>query len=588
MLLLGQFNYGKAGILDRTHTRLFTFRTLRQLLRDAGFRIKEVRGVPAPFPRCSATGVLGTAALRLNQALIGSARRCSRTRSSSSRTARRVCGSCSRTRGRAAPSTPPAPSTPSAPATRPEPMLHPDDVGTRRERDLLPVALCAVAATALGVALQIGYGFLNRASLVWLTVAVVVVLVALVVPVRARADATAGRLLVPAVAMLLGVQFVALLFRPPVQSLRGMTGWQPSFLLAIGVAVLGVVGLLLAGPRFRHLCVAVVLGVHAGLAVWLIRVSPSPPIDVFVFQRDSAQALLGGVNPYSITFPDIYGGRSPYYGPGISVDGRLTFGFPYPPLSALLSTLGEILGDVRFAQVLAMTGAAALMAYTRPGVLGGLAAALYLYTPRTFYVLENAWTEPFVVLFLAAAVFCAVRAPRALPYAFGLFLAVKQYAVLAAPAYLLLVDRPWTLARLWRPALRALAVVAVVSLPFALADPSSFLRSVVTLQFGQPFRRDALSYMAWLATPGGEAPFGAGVAFAAAAVVAALAVWRAPRTPAGFALSVAAVFLAFFAPNKQAFCNYYLFVIGALCVAVAAAATAGDRDSVSAGARPAP
>ena len=40
MLLFGQFNYGKAGILDRTHTRLFTFRSLRQLLVDAGFRIK--------------------------------------------------------------------------------------------------------------------------------------------------------------------------------------------------------------------------------------------------------------------------------------------------------------------------------------------------------------------------------------------------------------------------------------------------------------------------------------------------------------------------------------------------------------------
>ena len=46
MLLLGQFNYGKAGILDRTHTRLFTFRSLQQMLVDAGFRIKEMRGVP--------------------------------------------------------------------------------------------------------------------------------------------------------------------------------------------------------------------------------------------------------------------------------------------------------------------------------------------------------------------------------------------------------------------------------------------------------------------------------------------------------------------------------------------------------------
>ncbi len=39
----------------------------------------------------------------------------------------------------------------------------------------------------------------------------------------------------------------------------------------------------------------------------------------------------------------------------------------------------------------------------------------------------------------------------------------------------------------------------------------------------------------------------------------------------GYALGVAALFLAFFVLNKQAFANYYFFVIGALCVAVAAA-----------------
>ena len=70
MLLAGQFNHGSAGILDRTHTRLFTFRTLRHLLRDAGFKIKVVRGVPAPFPKVLGTGWLGRSALAVNLALI--------------------------------------------------------------------------------------------------------------------------------------------------------------------------------------------------------------------------------------------------------------------------------------------------------------------------------------------------------------------------------------------------------------------------------------------------------------------------------------------------------------------------------------
>jgi|KBSMisStandDraft_5_1062788.scaffolds.fasta_scaffold74072_3 glycosyltransferase involved in cell wall biosynthesis len=70
MLLFGQFNYGKVGILDRTHTRLFTFRTLRHLLTDAGFRLKEIRGVPAPFPKVLGEGILGRAATALNQLLI--------------------------------------------------------------------------------------------------------------------------------------------------------------------------------------------------------------------------------------------------------------------------------------------------------------------------------------------------------------------------------------------------------------------------------------------------------------------------------------------------------------------------------------
>jgi len=49
-LLFGQFNYGPRGILDLTHTRLFTFNSLLRTLKQQGFSIISVQGVPAPFP----------------------------------------------------------------------------------------------------------------------------------------------------------------------------------------------------------------------------------------------------------------------------------------------------------------------------------------------------------------------------------------------------------------------------------------------------------------------------------------------------------------------------------------------------------
>jgi hypothetical protein len=60
------------------------------------------------------------------------------------------------------------------------------------------------------------------------------------------------------------------------------------------------------------------------------------------------------------------------------------------------------------------------------------------------------------------------------------------------------------------------------------------------------------------------------VALVLAAGAAMLGVWRLPRTAGGFATAVTFTFLVFFAFNKQAFCNYYHFVIAALCCATAA------------------
>jgi glycosyltransferase involved in cell wall biosynthesis len=69
-LLLGQFNYGKRGILDLTHRRLHTFQALRRMLEESGYCVGRMEGIPAPYP--AALGMTFTAKmlLAINSALI--------------------------------------------------------------------------------------------------------------------------------------------------------------------------------------------------------------------------------------------------------------------------------------------------------------------------------------------------------------------------------------------------------------------------------------------------------------------------------------------------------------------------------------
>jgi glycosyltransferase involved in cell wall biosynthesis len=69
-LLLGSFNYGRRGILDLTHTRIFTFASLRNLLEESGFQVKKLRGIPAPFPEAFGEGFLSRSSLSLNRFLL--------------------------------------------------------------------------------------------------------------------------------------------------------------------------------------------------------------------------------------------------------------------------------------------------------------------------------------------------------------------------------------------------------------------------------------------------------------------------------------------------------------------------------------
>jgi hypothetical protein len=67
--LLGNFNYGKRGILDLTHTRLYTFNSLRRLLEQGGFEIERMFGIPAPFPLALGLNRFSRLLVKLNASL---------------------------------------------------------------------------------------------------------------------------------------------------------------------------------------------------------------------------------------------------------------------------------------------------------------------------------------------------------------------------------------------------------------------------------------------------------------------------------------------------------------------------------------
>jgi glycosyltransferase involved in cell wall biosynthesis len=70
MLLIGQFNYGRRGILDLTHTRLFTFGSFERAVKQAGFDIIERKGVPAPAPLALGDNLVSRAFLKINSFLL--------------------------------------------------------------------------------------------------------------------------------------------------------------------------------------------------------------------------------------------------------------------------------------------------------------------------------------------------------------------------------------------------------------------------------------------------------------------------------------------------------------------------------------
>ena len=335
-------------------------------------------------------------------------------------------------------------------------------------------------------------------------------------------------------------------------------------------------GLTLTGwTRSRPWAVAGLLVIYVALGVCTIVAAPTPSIDVWAWHREALDALFSGRNPYAMTMPNVYGAAATQnYAPSLVAGDRVLMGFQYPPLSLFLAVPGHLLGDYRYSLLVASALSGVLMYLSRPGRLGAVAMALWLFSPAAFFVLQYGWTDPFPVLFLTMTALAAVRQSRWLFVPLGLLFAVKQYAVLAAPLVLLLpaLENKERFRGQVALLLKAGAVGVAVTAPMFLLNPAAMFRDLVTFQVMQPFRPDSLSVLGWWhqVSQGGYLP--SWLCFVAIVPAIALALWRCRVTAFAFPLATAFVLMAFFAFGKQAFVNYYHFVLGALVTAFVSAA----------------
>lgn len=322
---------------------------------------------------------------------------------------------------------------------------------------------------------------------------------------------------------------------------------QLGLALAVAAAYLRPHG----SDRMRHIAFLAGVLLGGGLRVGMVLASPSPAIDVFTQFQESSAHLLQGLNPFltPISEPP----------PGAPTFGYHVTGYAYPPANlyaqALFYRLG---GDIRYAHIafelLAVASLGAIVPRSRRAT-GQLLALLFLFHPRGFFVIEQAWNEPLLVGCAGVFLWLAATRPDSPwgPVVLGLFLSLKQYLVFFA---VLFFARP----KGWRWLPLAAAVVLLTWLPFLLWDAPSALDNGLLFQFRTPFRPDGLTISAVLFRWFGWAPtkwLAITVGVAVAAITHRL---FGAKATGGYLYASVFTTLAVFLCGSQAFCNYYYFL----------------------------
>jgi hypothetical protein len=382
--------------------------------------------------------------------------------------------------------------------------------------------------------------------------------------------------------VLMGTAFAGILTLGGTVNSRGLGDRLPSenmhFLLAmVFVALaLGVAGIARfpesgfaeaasrSSSRKYWIAIAILILFHCTVTFLLNKPGSANNIDTFTFQRDACKNLMRGVDPYGATQNDPFDAyhSALFFGPGMVVNGRVQVGLQYPPLTLVWALPGYLLGDVRYSYVLANLISALLLFLISPNARGLWLISFLLLSPLTLAVENRCWTEPLVLMTLSATIYAMLKKRWWLPITLGVFLATKQYNVLALPLIGYFIQ-PFRWKAYSKLTFLSLAVVVATILPFLLWDAHGLWHDLVLFHLSQPFRQDAISFAVLFPVVAKIGPL----------LLLAFFAWalRGPqRNRAIFAAAYGVAVLLFFATSKQAFANYYFLVAHCFFLSVAA------------------
>jgi hypothetical protein len=193
--------------------------------------------------------------------------------------------------------------------------------------------------------------------------------------------------------------------------------------------------------------------------------SPNPTIDTFVILKEAPQKLLQGLNPYASMYSKVYKDIEPNY-------------FSYLPISILyFLPFVFFLNDPRYGLVVAMIGTYFIINKLQKNNSPQkyLYSSLFLFAPRSFYMLEHAYLDTLIFFLFILGLFLHKKSKNVLfSLVMSSFFLLKQNIIILLPLFIKKIFHSRTTVFFFLAPFLTIAF-------FFLWNPNAFIKNVVTI-----------------------------------------------------------------------------------------------------------